>query len=126
MLVVDDNVHVLEMLTGILEHCGAEPGPSLSPADALQAFSSDPDGWDLVVTDYDMPEFNGAELARSVRRVRPDVPILLCTALPEAHRQSAADLFDAVVGKPVAMESFVAAAGAALGARAKGDQTCGS
>lgn len=126
VLVVDDNVHVLEMLTGILEHCGAEPGPSLSPADALQAFSSDPDGWDLVVTDYDMPEFNGAELARSVRRVRPDVPILLCTALPEAHRQSAADLFDAVVGKPVAMESFVAAAGAALGARAKGDQTCGS
>lgn len=126
VLVVDDNVHVLEMLTGILEHCGAEPGPSLSPADALHAFTSDPGGWDLIVTDYDMPEFNGAELARSVRRVRPDVPILLCTALPEAHRQSAADLFDAVVGKPVAMESFVAAANAAMGARMKGRQACES
>lgn len=126
VLVVDDNVHVLEMLTGLLEHCGAEPGPSLSPADALQAFTSDPDGWDLVVTDYDMPEFNGAELARSLRRVRPEVPILLCTALPEAHRQSAADLFDAVVGKPVAMESFVAAAQAAMAARMKGRQACGS
>jgi CheY-like chemotaxis protein len=116
VLVVDDNVHVLEMLTGILEHCGAEPGPSLSPADALHAFTSDPQGWSLVVTDYDMPEFNGAELARSVRRIRPDIPILLCTALPEAHRQSAADLFDAVIGKPVAMESFVAAAAAAMAA----------
>lgn len=126
VLVVDDNVHVLEMLTGILAHCGAEPGPSLSPADALHVFTSDPDGWDLIVTDYDMPEFNGAELARSVRRMRPDVPILLCTALPEAHRQSAADLFDAVVGKPVAMESFVAAADAAMGARVKGRQACES
>jgi PAS domain S-box-containing protein len=125
VLIVDDNVHVLEMLTGILEHCGAEPGPSLSPADALQAFTSDPDGWDLVVTDYDMPEFNGAELARSIRRIRPDVPILLCTALPEAHRQSAADLFDAVVGKPVAMEYFVAAAEVAMAAQSARRQTCG-
>lgn len=125
VLVVDDNVHVLEMLTGILEHCGAQPGPSLSPADALQAFTADPDGWDLVVTDYDMPEFNGAELARSLRQIRPEVPILLCTALPEAHRQAAADLFDAVVGKPVAMESFVAAAEVALAARETRRQTCG-
>ena len=126
VLVVDDNVHVLEMLTGILEHCGAEPGPSLSPADALHAFTSDPQGWSLVVTDYDMPEFNGAELARSVRRIRPDIPILLCTALPEAHRQSAADLFDAVIGKPVAMESFVAAAAAAMAAQAERRKTCES
>jgi two-component system, cell cycle sensor histidine kinase and response regulator CckA len=126
VLVVDDNVHVLEMLTGILEHCGAEPAPALSPADALYAFTADPDSWDLLVTDYDMPEFNGAELARSVRRIKPDIPVLLCTALAEAHRQSAAHLFDAVVGKPVAMESFVAAAQAAMAARTPRRQTCGS
>lgn len=37
------------------------------------------DGIELVITDYDMPGMNGAELATEIRKVLPDVPILFHT-----------------------------------------------
>lgn len=112
VLVVDDNPAVVETLVELLERAGAEVGPCVDPEDALAALADDPEAWTLLVTDYDMPRLSGADLAAAARRLRPDLPVLLCTALPEAHGRAGG--FDAVTGKPIALDRLVAAATAAI------------
>ncbi|MEI6419132.1 MAG: hypothetical protein WCO82_08695, partial [Sphingomonadales bacterium] len=57
--------------------------------------------------------------AKSVRAMRPDMPIVLCTALPQGHRGRAAhaDLFDATIGKPLSLAGLVNAAARAIAQR---------
>jgi len=47
--------------------------------EALEAFKTEPDGFDLVMTDMAMPKMSGAALAREILSIRPYVPIILCT-----------------------------------------------
>lgn len=117
VLVVDDAAPVLQTLAEILERAGAEVGACEDPADALEAIAEDPEAWALLVTDYDMPDMTGAELARAARAVAPFLPVVLCTALPD-RLAAGRDEFDAVVGKPVTPEALLEAAGAALARRA--------
>jgi PAS domain S-box-containing protein len=118
VLVVDDNPAVVDTLVAMLEQAGAEPGPCLDPADALAAVTEDPQAWDLVITDYDMPGINGAALSEAIRSVRADLPILLLSALTGAHRrrQGEAGLFDAVLSKPTDLPALVGAARTAMAA----------
>lgn len=118
VLVVDDNPAVVDTLVAMLESAGAEPGPCLDPADALAAVIEDPSAWDLVISDYDMPGMNGAALARRLRTVRADLPLLLMTALPRLlqRRHEEAALFDAVLAKPATMAAVVDAARTAMSA----------
>lgn len=116
ILVVDDNPGVVETLVAMLEQAGAEAGPCPVPADAIAAVKEDPMAWDLVVTDYDMPDMDGAALASALRALRHDLPILLVSALPSAHRRYAdqANLFDAVLAKPASMGPLLEAARVAI------------
>jgi CheY-like chemotaxis protein len=111
--VADDDPHMVATLSAVLEAAGAEVGPVQRPRDALAAIREDPDAWSLLVTDYDMPGMTGAELAEAARRLRPGLPVLLCTALPDAAR-SHAGLFAAILPKPVSNDRLLAAAAAAL------------
>jgi DNA-binding NtrC family response regulator len=47
--------------------------------DALACFRSDPNAFDLVITDLTMPGMTGLELAEKLTGIRPGIPILLCT-----------------------------------------------
>lgn len=116
VLVVDDNPAVVDVLTELLEGAGAEVGPCLEARDALAAIDEDPDAWALLITDFDMPGTNGAELAGQARRLKGDLPVLLCTALPEQYgrQNSALHSFDAIIGKPVSLDSLLAGAEAAI------------
>ena len=105
----------------MLEQAGAEPGPCLDPGDAVLAVAEDPMAWDLVITDYDMPGLNGAALARRLRSIRADLPVLLMSALPRVHQRRGGDeagLFDAMLPKPATMEALVRSARTAMAAAA--------
>lgn len=118
VLVVDDNPAVVDTLAAMLERLGVEVGPCLDPADAIGVIRDDPEGWDLVITDYDMPAMNGAQLAKSLRQYRKDLPILLLTALPRVHQlhQGPDGIFDEVLGKPTSAARLATAAAAAMAA----------
>jgi DNA-binding NtrC family response regulator len=47
--------------------------------DALRLFSERPSEFDLVMTDQTMPSMTGEDLGKEVMRIRPDVPVILCT-----------------------------------------------
>lgn len=112
ILICDDDEAVAHVLAAIAEQAGAEAALCADPRDALDAVREDPEAWDLLVTDYDMPQISGAELARAARAVRPGLPVLLCTALAQHHRPQAP--FDAVLAKPVEPAQFISAAMTAM------------
>ena len=51
---------------------------------ALEIFSAAPDQFDLIITDYAMPNLTGMDFAWGIRRIRPDMPIMLCTGFGES------------------------------------------
>jgi CheY-like chemotaxis protein len=58
--------------------------------EALEIFRSQPDAFDLVITDQAMPHVTGRELAEELLRIRSDIPIILCTGFSEViHEEEA-------------------------------------
>ena len=83
MLFVDDEQAMIEMGRRILEHLGYEVVTSTSGIEALEAFRAQPDKFDLVITDMTMPKMTGDEFATELMRIRPEIPIILCTGFSE-------------------------------------------
>jgi CheY-like chemotaxis protein len=79
ILFVDDEESLVEIGKEMLEDLGYTVTGSVSSAKALALFTSDPDAFDLVITDQTMPDFTGLDLAREFAFIRPDVPVILVT-----------------------------------------------
>ncbi len=83
ILVVDDEFIIMDLLSGVLGNLGYEIESRNSSTDALKDFRSQPDKFDLVITDQTMPHMTGADLAKEIMRIRPDIPVILCTGYSE-------------------------------------------
>jgi len=116
VLVVDDEAAILFTLKRILEHSGYEVQTAASAREGLTAFQQGP--WDLVTLDRSMPEMNGEEVAAEMRRIAPQIPLILITGFPQAVLRP--ELFDAVVGKPFRPAELLQCFSAALARRAVG------
>ncbi|BEQ13892.1 PAS domain S-box protein [Desulfoferula mesophila] len=80
---VDDEPDLVDIGKRALSRLGYEVTCFTSSREALQAICANPDKYDLLVTDYTMPEMTGVQLAREVLEARPDIPIIICTGYPE-------------------------------------------
>ncbi len=79
ILVVDDEESIVDVLEQTLLHLGYTVEAESSSLHALETFRSKPSGFDLVITDMNMPGLTGIKLARELIDIRPDIPIILCT-----------------------------------------------
>ncbi len=77
ILYVDDERSLRTLGKRRLELLGYRVTVAGDGAQALERFQATPDEFDLVITDYLMPRMNGLELTSEVRRMRPEVPIIL-------------------------------------------------
>ncbi len=77
ILYVDDERSLRTLGKRRLELLGYRVTVAGDGAQALERFQATPDEFDLVITDYLMPRMNGLELTSEVRRIRPEVPIIL-------------------------------------------------
>lgn len=84
ILFVDDEPMLAHLGQGRLERLGYTVVAYTSSTEALQAFRAAPQDFDLVITDQTMPALSGAELAGELRRIRPAIPIILCTGFSHA------------------------------------------
>ena len=83
ILFIDDEDLLVEMNRGRLEGLGYEVTTETDALRAFDLFRADPGRYDLVITDYTMPQMTGIELAREMLAIRPEMPILLCSGLDE-------------------------------------------
>jgi len=96
VLVVDDEEMVRSTVTRLLSLNGHEVERASSGAEALTMFSANE--YDIVFTDFGMPEMTGAELSRELKEKAPDLPVILLTGYTET--EEAIEEVDGILSKP--------------------------
>jgi PAS domain S-box-containing protein len=79
ILLVDDEEPLVRLGEELIAGLGYEPVGFTSSAAALAEFRAAPDRFQAVLSDETMPELTGSALAQEIRRLRPDIPIVLMT-----------------------------------------------
>jgi CheY-like chemotaxis protein len=80
ILFVDDEELFGYMGSRMLERQGYKVTHITDSAEALDHFSFQPTEFDLVITGHTLPHMTGAELSHELLKIRPEIPIMLCTA----------------------------------------------
>lgn len=108
VLLVDDQKDVIDIERQLLEAIGYQVTPKTSGQDALNAFRANPDSFDLVITDMTMPNITGEMLAKEMNKIRPDIPVILCTGFSEkmSKERAAALGINGFLLKPVMMKDL--------------------
>ncbi|MFH2066159.1 MAG: response regulator [Pseudomonadota bacterium] len=83
ILIVDDEPQLAGLGEKMLSPLGYAVEIFASAEEALNAFQARPEYFDLVITDMAMPKISGIQLAASLRNIRKNIPILLCTGFSE-------------------------------------------
>ncbi len=110
ILLVDDEEMLAEMDKTMLERLGYEVTVQTASGEALALFERDPDQFDAVITDQTMPGLTGIDLSRRMLRLRPDLPIILCTGYSNQVDEAQAKTFGirGFAMKPLAMKELAA------------------
>lgn len=108
VLLVDDETSIREVLRKYLEALGHEVVEFSNPEDAYEAYRTH-GAFDLVVTDFDMPKYNGFQLAELIRSVNNQQNILMSTGSDWARRRFKEDPHspvDHLLMKPYGLRDF--------------------
>jgi signal transduction histidine kinase/CheY-like chemotaxis protein len=79
LLIVDDEEALVNVMEQKLTRLGYEVVPCLGSIEALRQFRAAPERFAAVITDQNMPQLCGADLAREIVRTRPQLPVILCS-----------------------------------------------
>ncbi|HME44163.1 MAG TPA: PAS domain S-box protein [Syntrophorhabdales bacterium] len=83
ILFIDDEGPIVELGQGVLRRLGYTVVAKRSGTEALETFREDR-AFDLVITDQTMPEMTGVMLAAELLKLKPDLPVILCTGYSES------------------------------------------
>ena len=83
ILLVDDEQAILTMEKRMLERLGYQVTSHTGSLEALEAFRANSNKFDLVITDMAMPNMPGDKLSTELTKIRPAIPVLLCTGFSE-------------------------------------------
>lgn len=90
VLLVDDEISIVALEKKVLERQGYSVVGRTSSIDALEAFKAHPDAYDLIISDMNMPNMTGVQLAKEMLTIRPDIPIIICTGFSERMSENIA------------------------------------
>ena len=121
ILFVDDEELLAELGEEMLKGLGYKVTAMTDGIEALKVFSKHPSRFELVFTDQTMPEITGLELAQELFKIRPDIPVILCTG----HSDSVSSEKALAMGirgflmKPLSKRELAVALRSALDAKAE-------
>ena len=81
---------IAEMGKAMLSGLGYRVTASSNPLEALEEFCRRPGEFDLLITDQTMPKMSGVQLAQEVRKIRPELPVILSTGYSAAIGEDSA------------------------------------
>ena len=85
VMIVDDEKALLNILERKLTQAGFKVSAFDDPEMALEEFRSNPMSFDILVTDFSMPNLSGIELASEIHSLRSGLPIIVCTGFSDEH-----------------------------------------
>ncbi len=108
VLFVDDEEPVVRLAQQILRRLGYRVTALKHGTSSLDAFRKRPASFDLVISDISMPEMSGIELASAIKKIRPDMPVILTTGFPRHVDSQSAKLLGVheVLCKPFTPEQL--------------------
>jgi CheY-like chemotaxis protein len=103
---VDDEPLVRQTVQMLLQDDGYVVEEAQSGAEALALF--EPGKFDMIFTDFFMPEMKGDQLAAAIKKRSPKQPVVMITAFPEKFQSSACPLggVDSFICKPFELETL--------------------
>jgi PAS domain S-box-containing protein len=99
ILLVDDELPIVESMQKMLEFFGYHITGKTSSSEALEAFRRAPEAFDLVITDQTMPYLTGDQLVLEIKKIRPEIPIILCTGF--------SSMIDDIKARALGIEAFL-------------------
>jgi len=123
VMIVDDEPALVELAEELLAQLGYEPVGFATGEAALDAFRRTPGRFDAVLSDEMLPGLQGSELARQLRQLQPDLPVVLMSgkvgAALEARARDAG--VAALLHKPLALQQLAENLARVLRRRAPAD-----
>jgi len=108
ILFVDDDEAIADITKKTLERIGYQVKICLDSIDALELFKSNPNHFDLVITDMTMPKMTGDKLAKKMIELRSDIPVIISTgysSLIDEDKAKKIGIADFIM-KPVSMSAI--------------------
>jgi PAS domain S-box-containing protein len=90
VLYVDDDEVMLIMVERLLQRAGYRTTCCQDAQEALLKVRANPQAFDIVVTDYNMPAMSGLELAQALASIRPDLPVVISSGYLSEELRSGA------------------------------------
>ncbi|MCP4048614.1 MAG: response regulator [Gammaproteobacteria bacterium] len=110
ILVLDDEPELADFLGDLMDSYGYRTTVLTSSKEALELFKEKPDEFALLITDQTMPGLTGIELVKTLRKLRPDLPVILNTGFSDdVDSETAKKLGIRYLGKPVSANSLTRA-----------------
>ena len=104
ILLVDDDPSILQLISQAFRERGMEVTEANHGLEAWGRLKAQPQAFDLVITDYQMPEMNGVELLALLKTMAPCLPVILCSGtVQEDIEEKRADGF---LSKPYQFEEL--------------------
>lgn len=116
LLVVDDEMDLAAMTCTMLRALGYSTVSCTNPTTALSILREDPYAIDLLITDHAMPGITGDELTTDIKKLRPELPIIMCTGFANKLTEASAKELGAaaLLFKPVSRDDLAHAVSSAL------------
>lgn len=108
VLLVDDDESVTRLLSSYLDRNGIDSRVINNAESAWSVFAEDSGAFDIVITDQTMPNLTGLELAKKIRSMRQDIPVVLCSGNNDMvdEQEAAAMGVSRFLNKPVRLDSL--------------------
>ncbi len=118
VLYIDDDPTMAVVAQQLLERAGLHARCETDAAVAIAHLRADPLAYDVVVTDYNMPELSGTDVARAAHALRPQLPVIVSSGyIDEALLECAQDgRVQGLLNKERTLEDLLPTIGRALAA----------
>jgi len=108
ILYIDDDLDILEVMEKMISYLGYDVSITSIGYEAIELIRSEPARFDLVITDYNMPDINGLELSEKILNINPKIPIILGTGSIKLNEEKVREAgINAFLQKPFSMEELM-------------------
>jgi PAS domain S-box-containing protein len=108
-IILDDNTDSCDVLAELVEFFGMKVHKFNSPLAALESVRLREGKFDVIISDFSMPEMNGFEFASAVREFDHTIPIAIITGYGEGLLDKDREKCDAVLAKPIQLSELESA-----------------